>query len=71
MIKSWRMRRTGYAACMGEKKNECCILDEKPEGKSPPERLRRRGKKIFKLVLDIYCAGVSIKWVPGGKAAGA
>jgi hypothetical protein len=63
MIRSWRMRRTGYAACMGEKKNVYSILVENPEGRRPPERLRRRREIILKLVLDIYCAGIWIGFI--------
>jgi hypothetical protein len=34
MIKSRRMRWAGHVARMGEKRNTCRILMEKPEGKS-------------------------------------
>jgi hypothetical protein len=59
MIKSWRIRRTGYAACIGEKKNACNILFEKPEGKRPPERPRCRGENNIKTGLRyILCWGL-------------
>jgi hypothetical protein len=42
MIKSRRMRWTGHAARMGERRNACRILVGKPEGKRPLGRPRRR-----------------------------
>jgi hypothetical protein len=42
MIKSRRMRWTGNIARMGEKRNAYRILVEKPEGKRPLGRPRRR-----------------------------
>jgi hypothetical protein len=42
MIKSRRMRWAGYVARMGEKKNANRVLVEKPEGKRPLGRSRRR-----------------------------
>jgi hypothetical protein len=42
MIKSRRMRRTGYVARMEEKRNAYGILAGKPEGKRPLGRPRRR-----------------------------
>jgi hypothetical protein len=42
MIKSRRMRWAGHVAQMGETRNAYRILVEKPEGKSPLGRPRRR-----------------------------
>jgi hypothetical protein len=42
IIKSWRMRRAGYGARMGEKRNAYRILVGKPEGKRPLGRPRCR-----------------------------
>jgi hypothetical protein len=42
MIKSRRMRWAGHVARMGETRNEYRILVEKPEGKRPLKRPRRR-----------------------------
>jgi hypothetical protein len=42
IIKSRRMRWTGHAARMGEKRNACRLLVRKPEGKIPLGRPRRR-----------------------------
>jgi hypothetical protein len=41
MSDSRRMRRAGYVARMGEKKNACRILARKPEGKKPLGRPKR------------------------------
>jgi hypothetical protein len=42
IIKSRRMRWAGHVARMGEKRNVYRLLVEKPEGKRPLERPRRR-----------------------------
>jgi hypothetical protein len=42
MIKSRRMRWAGHEARMGEKRNAYRLLAEKPEGKRPLGRPRRR-----------------------------
>jgi hypothetical protein len=42
IIKSRRMRWVGHVARMGEKRNACRLLVEKPEGKRPLGRPRRR-----------------------------
>jgi hypothetical protein len=42
MIKSRRMRLAGHVAQRGEKRNEYRLLVEKPEGKRPLGRPRRR-----------------------------
>jgi hypothetical protein len=43
MIKSRRMRWARYVKRMGEKRNAYRILVEKPEGKRPLGKPRRRG----------------------------
>jgi hypothetical protein len=43
MIKSRRMRWAGYVARMGEMRNAYRILVEKPEGKRPLGRPRKKG----------------------------
>jgi hypothetical protein len=42
MIKSGKMRCIGHVARMGEKRNVYRILVEKPEGKRPLGRQKRR-----------------------------
>jgi hypothetical protein len=42
IIKSGRMRRVGHAARMEEKRIAYRLLEEKPEGRSPLGRPRRR-----------------------------
>jgi hypothetical protein len=49
MMKS--TRRTGYVACMGEKRNTCTILVRKPEGKRPLGRPRWRWEDNIKMDL--------------------
>jgi hypothetical protein len=51
MIKSRRMRWAGHVARMGEKRNAYRILVEKPEGKRPLGRLRRRWVDNIKMDL--------------------
>jgi hypothetical protein len=46
MIKSRRMRWTGHAVRMGEKRNAYKILVGKSEGKRPLGRARRRWEDI-------------------------
>jgi hypothetical protein len=62
MIKSRRMRWAGHVARMEEKRNAYRILVEKPEGKRPLERPRRRWVDIIKVDLrDIERDGVD--WI--------
>ena len=42
VIKWKRMRWAGHVACMGEERGVYRVLVEKPEGRSPLERPRRR-----------------------------
>jgi hypothetical protein len=42
VIKSIKMKWTGYALCVGVNRNIYKILVGKPEGKRPPGRLERR-----------------------------
>jgi hypothetical protein len=51
MIKSKRMRCVGHVTRMGEKRNEYQILVEKPEGKTPLVRPRRRRAGNIKIDL--------------------
>jgi hypothetical protein len=51
MIKSRRMRRAGHVARMGETRNAYRILVEKPEGKRPLGRPRRRWVDNIKMDL--------------------
>jgi hypothetical protein len=48
MMKSRRMRWVGHVR-MGEKRNAYRILVQKPEGKRPLGRLRRRGVDNIKM----------------------
>jgi hypothetical protein len=45
------MRRVGQVARMGEKRNACRVLVEKPEGTRPPGRPRRRWEDNIKIDL--------------------
>jgi hypothetical protein len=51
VIKSRRMRWAGHVARMGEKRNAYRLLVEKPEGKRPLERPRRRWANNIKIDL--------------------
>jgi hypothetical protein len=53
MIKSRRMRWTGHVVQMGKKGNAYKILGEKPEGKRPLGRPRRRWVVNIKMDLRI------------------
>jgi hypothetical protein len=55
MIRSRRMRWTGYVARMGKKRNAYRILVGKPDGKKPMGRQRRRWGDNRKL--DLRDAG--------------
>jgi hypothetical protein len=52
MIKSRRMGWTRHVIRMGQKRNAYRILVEKPEGKRPLGRSRRRWSIILKWVLE-------------------
>jgi hypothetical protein len=52
MIKSRRMRWTGYVARMGEKRNAYRILVGNPEGKRPLGRQDVGGWTILKWILE-------------------
>jgi hypothetical protein len=51
MIKSRRMRWAGHIACIGEKRNGYRLLVEKPEGRRPLGRRRRRWVDNIKMDL--------------------
>jgi hypothetical protein len=53
MIKSRKMRWAGHVARMGEKRNAYRILVEKPEGKRPLGRSRRRWVDNIKIHLRV------------------
>jgi hypothetical protein len=60
-IKSRRMRWPGHVACMGEGRNVYRVLVGKPEGKTPPERPRRRWEDGIKIYLrEIVWGGGSL-----------
>ena len=62
VIKSRRMRWTGHVARMGERRCVCKVLVEKPEGKRPLVRPRRRWDDNIKTDLqEVGCGG--IKWI--------
>jgi hypothetical protein len=52
VIKSRRMRWAGRVARMGERRGVYRVLVEKPEGKRPPGRSRRRWKNNIKMDLQ-------------------
>jgi hypothetical protein len=59
IIKSRRMRWAGHGARMGEKRNSYSLLVEKPEGKIPLGRPRRRWMHNIKMdLLEIGWGGV-------------
>jgi hypothetical protein len=51
VIKSMRMSRVWYVARMGAMRNAYNILDEKPEGKRPLGRPRRRWEDDIRIAL--------------------
>jgi hypothetical protein len=58
MIKSRRMRWAGHIACLGRRGMHTEFLVEKPEGKKPLRRLRRRWKDNIKMAIrDIGWGG--------------
>jgi hypothetical protein len=64
VIKSRRMRwRAGHLACMREMRNSYNILVEKPEGKRPIGKTRRRWKDI-RMNID------SCMWLRKGTSGG-
>ena len=52
VVKSRRMRRAGHVACMGEGRGVHKVLVEKPEGKRPLGRPRRRWEDNIKMDLQ-------------------
>jgi hypothetical protein len=61
-IKSRRMRWTGHVARMGEERNVYRVLMEKPEGKRPLGRPRRRWDDGIRMdVRKIGCG--SVDWI--------
>jgi hypothetical protein len=62
MIKSRDMRWTWHVAYMGEKRNAYRVLVEKPEGKRPLGRHRRRWEDNIKM--DVREIGWSVmEWI--------
>ena len=58
VIKSRRMRWAGYVERMGERKGVYRVLVEKPEGKRPLGRPRRRWEDNIKMDLqEVGCGG--------------
>jgi hypothetical protein len=60
MIKSKRMRWSVQVACMGEIRNAYKILIEKPEGKRPLGRSRRRRQENIKMNHKEYVGGYGL-----------
>jgi hypothetical protein len=58
IIKSRRMRWAGHMARMGEKRNVCRLLVEKPERKIPLGRPRRRW--IDNIKIDLLEIGLNV-----------
>jgi hypothetical protein len=52
VVKSRRMRWAGHVACMGEHRGIHRVLVEKPEGKRPLRRPRRRWEDNIKIYLQ-------------------
>jgi len=62
MIKSRRMRWAGHVARMGERRGVYRVLVEKPKGKRPLGRPRRRWENNIKMdLLEVRCGGTD--WV--------
>jgi hypothetical protein len=56
------MRREGHVARMGEGRGVCMVLIEKPEGKRPLERPKRRWEGNIKMDLqEVECR--SMDWI--------
>jgi hypothetical protein len=62
IIKSWRMRRAGHIARMGEKRNAYRILVGKPEGKRPLGKPRRRCMDNIRMDLGEVRRG-DVDWI--------
>ena len=62
VIKSRRMRWAGHVACMGEERGVCRVLVDKPEGKRPLGRPRRRWVDNIRMDLqEVGCGRVD--WI--------
>jgi hypothetical protein len=59
MIKQRRMRWVRHVERMGEMRNACKIVVEKPEGTRPTGRLRRRLQDNIKMDLKEACDNVN------------
>ena len=59
VIESRRMRRAGHVASMGERRGAYRVLVEKPEGKKPLGRPRRRWEHNIKMDLQEVGWGVA------------
>jgi hypothetical protein len=59
MVKSRRIRWTGYAVRMGEKRNGCRILLRKTEGRKPPGRRWVDNIKMALREIELDC----IDWI--------
>jgi hypothetical protein len=72
VIKSRRRKRTGYIACMGERKEVYKILVSKPEGKISLGRTRHRWEDNIKM--DIQEVGLKAwngsSWLRIGTSGG-
>jgi hypothetical protein len=68
VIKSRRMRWVGHAARMGERRNAYRILVEKPEGKRPLGRPRRRW--VDNIKMDLREVGIGSIWLRIGTGGG-
>jgi hypothetical protein len=70
-MKLKRVRWAGRGARMGEKKNACRVLLEKPEGERPLGIATRRWDDIIKIELKcMRCKFVKLIWPKIEKAAG-
>jgi hypothetical protein len=72
MIKSRRMRWAGHVSYMGERKGVYRVLVEKPEGKRPLGRPRRRWDDNIKMDLQGVGCGVwtGLSWLRTGTGVG-
>ena len=62
VIKSRRMRWAGHVARMREGRGVHRVLVEKPEGRRPLVRLRRRWEDNIKMIVGKWDVGVWTRW---------
>jgi hypothetical protein len=66
-IKSWRMRRAGHVACMGDERKVYIVLVGRPEGKRPLGRPSHRWEDEIRMdIREIGWGGCGVDTVGPG-----